>query len=343
MALSPVSVMYGSDPEGFFEKAGRIIGSEKVIPKEGISFLSTYGIRQNPEVVIDGIQFEMHPAPAATTWGLGAGVGSCFRTLRERLRDYPGTSINYKGLVEVTREEIDALSDESQVLGCQPSKNAYRDRPILVDGKTYLKRSAGGHLHFDLTKLPKIFGPEVDERRHLVIVVDTLVGNQAVLLDQQGGMAERRENYGRAGEYRDDKPYGVEYRTLSNFWIRNFALMDFVFGMGNFAISVVNESMGNEDILADLFKDVKNDTIIEAIDTNNFDLAMKNFENLRPFLAKYLPGYGFPLNPNNLDAFKVFAEGIRNLGIQTYFPVDPITHWTEGARMPFSEFLLRLK
>ena len=40
--------------------------------------------------------------------------------------------------------------------------------------------------------------------------------------------AKRRELYGKAGAYRV-KPYGVEYRVLSNFWLKSPALMQWVY------------------------------------------------------------------------------------------------------------------
>lgn len=321
--IKPVTLMFGTDPEGFFEQNGKIIGSEKVIPRGGL-----LGRSVKPAVVLDGVQFEMNPPARNGINLLGTEISGAFELLSRQLRKVDGVKLCWKGLVDVDRAELDSLSKETRILGCEPSKNAYGDRPITIDGATYTKRSAGGHLHFGLS-------PFLWARRepNFVPVLDIIVGNTCVLLDRDPGAAERRENYGRAGEYRLPK-YGLEYRTLSNFWVRNYSLMHFVFGMAQLAASIVQDGLLN-----DLAKVVDVDKIVRAIDTNDWSLAMGNFENVCGFLSKNLPERGFPLNPNNINSFLDFCETVYTTGIERFFPEDPMTHWLSQNRLEFQNFL----
>lgn len=96
--------------------------------------------------------------------------------------------------------------------GCDPDYNAWTGSenpcPCLPKGMERL-RSAGGHVHVGIKGLSR------DAKMALIRTMDALIGIQTVLLDKD----KRRKNlYGKAGAMRL-KPYGVEWRTPSNFWI----------------------------------------------------------------------------------------------------------------------------
>lgn len=315
-------VWYGTDPEGFFVQNGRVIGSERVLPKEGLG-----------RIVRDGIQFELNPKASPSIRGLGNNVRDAFRDLHDHLGRYPDVGISYEGVVEVERAELDSLSEDSRILGCMPSRNAYGDKPITVDPLVYRKRSAGGHNHYGLIGTSIFLDEEVDERQRLVPLLDIFVGNTCVMLDRDPNAAERRENYGRAGEFRLPD-HGLEYRTLSNFWIRNYALMSLVFGLGDIAISTL--VAGIDEKLRDSV-DLLN--FIEAIDTNNFELARRNFVSLTAFFQDNLPKEGFVLNPTSLDRFLQFADLVKVKGLESIFQEDPMDHWVSGRFVEFSELL----
>lgn len=325
------TVTFGTDPEGFFARDGQIIGSEKLIPKKGLDY--SFG-----KIVRDGVQFELNPKSAATIPQLGANVAGLFTKLDEALKATPGVSICFDGLVEVSRAELDSLSQECQVLGCNPSYNVYGDKSIDVDPYTYQKRSSGGHIHLGLRRDGRIMQ---EGRRRLVPVLDILVGNTCVLLDRDPGCAERRENYGRAGECRFPD-HGLEYRTTSNFWLRDYALMSFVFGMAALAHDLLDQWMnGNDAIWQDFAKRVSIKNITKAIDTNDFALALRNFKKLVPFLRKNLPAQGFPLTPRNIPAFIGLAEDIERRGANVVFPQEGVVSgWVQGNFTEFNEFVI---
>jgi hypothetical protein len=94
-----------------------------------------------------------------------------------------------------------------------------RENPRPDVGVTRM-RSLGGHIH---VSFPLDDPEDVWARVHQVRAMDLLLGVPSILLDNN---KERRQLYGKAGAHRmkfvsNGDPYnGVEYRTLSNFWLK---------------------------------------------------------------------------------------------------------------------------
>lgn len=115
-----------------------------------------------------------------------------------------------------TQKEWDRASDQTKVLGCSPDYNAWLlnvNPPANAEDRV---RCAGGHLHIGWTENAdytdkEYFKASVD----LVRQLDWYLGGWSVIMDNDH---QRRSMYGKAGSMRF-KPYGVEYRTLSNFWL----------------------------------------------------------------------------------------------------------------------------
>lgn len=318
---------WGSDPEAFFQKNKSIIGSEKLIPENG---LRNYAGR----VVRDGVQFELNPISSRNVADLGRNISRLFAILQNRVKK-SGVKFCFDGLVEVSREELDSLSPKSRVLGCMPSMNFYENRPITVDPLLYPKRSSGGHIHVGIPD-----SVTYRKRKNMVPVFDSLVGLPSVLLDRDPGAAERRENYGRAGEFRLPG-HGLEYRTTSNYWLRNYTLMSFVFGMAQIAYAIgVQSAHGDQAVLDGLAERINLEKMRKAIDTNDFASALRQFKRIVPYLRKQLPKQGFQLHPKNLDVFIDFAVQVEQQGLAHFFPTEYIVgNWVKGEQQEFVEFL----
>ena len=94
----------------------------------------------------------------------------------------------------------------AHIFGCEPDFNAWNGHMNKKPSPPVPNmRSAGGHVHIETTL----------NKRHVIQACDLFLGVPSVLMDE-GEM--RKQLYGKAGCFRP-KPYGVEYRTLSNFWI----------------------------------------------------------------------------------------------------------------------------
>jgi hypothetical protein len=120
---------------------------------------------------------------------------------------------------------------ESRVFGCDPDFNAWtrqqNPRPTNVAANL---RSAGGHIHvgFDWKKY---------NFEQVVRAMDVFVGCEMLEFDED---TERRKLYGKAGAFRR-KPYGIEYRTASNAWIKSRELMEWAYRQTEKALTFVEK------------------------------------------------------------------------------------------------------
>lgn len=126
----------------------------------------------------------------------------------------------FKSSHEFQDEEIDAGGEQALLFGCDPDFNcwtgAVNEAP---NGFATSLRTAGGHVHIGYDD------PTASNSYDIAKMCDYMLGIPSVLLD---GDNRRRELYGSAGACRL-KPYGVEYRVLSNFWVSSDVLKRWVF------------------------------------------------------------------------------------------------------------------
>jgi hypothetical protein len=105
--------------------------------------------------------------------------------------------------------------------------------------------------------------PQEEVSEDLIKAMDATLGLKSLFIDKD---TRRKEMYGKAGCFRF-KPFGVEYRTLSNFWTVTDELMKWAYNTTLEAIELVNSGR---------IKDIDekySSYIVEAINTNNKDLA----------------------------------------------------------------------
>jgi hypothetical protein len=342
-----INVTFGTDPEGFFSTPeGKIVGAEKVLPPSG-----KVGDPYQATTVLDGVQFEMHPYYSTSVRDLAGRISIGFKDLVEHLKMHKDAfKIDFRQVVTVEEDELKTLSDAARRLGCQPSENFYRKRPIKVpDG--FPIRSAAGHIHMGFNQ-PLFVGANYydyhsnraykpcDHRRHLVPLLDIFVGNTCVLLDRDPMAAVRRQLYGHAGEYRK-QPHGLEYRTTSNFWLKSFGLMELVFGLANTALQVLAVTVKNEDALGTYFPEkilaekVNIRDFERAIERNSAKMAWKNWLSIVPFFKEHVPNIPaeFPIHKDNVDEVTKLLKLASEDKLQPFLPEDPVKHWTELASL----------
>lgn len=324
------SILLGCDPELFLVKNGKVVGAEKVIPKEGLR--STFN---NASVVIDGVQVELHPNPSQCRQSLSLFLMSSLEALQRRINEVdPEIRVSFDPHVEVSETELDSLSPECKLLGCSPSLNIYGFSDLGVDPATYRRRSAGGHIHIGFTSGKD--SPLWNCRERVVAVLDVLLGSFCVMLDRDPYAAERRKVYGRAGEYRLP-PHGLEYRTLSNFWLRSYPLFSLVMAQARQAVGVSYTSRHAEmgtlydnapytDLESELFARVDPQMARAAINENNLDLAKQVWVGVKDFY-RLLNAQASGLSAEHLPAVDRFLAQIEDKGLGYWFPDDPLRHW----------------
>jgi Phage phiEco32-like COOH.NH2 ligase-type 2 len=216
---------FGADPELFVLKDKKLVSAYGLIK----------GDKKNPlkvkdgAVQVDGMALEFNIDPATDFNKFNANMDSVLDTLQ---RMVPGYEFMIQPVAEFGAAYINSQPKEAKELGCEPDFNAYtkavNPRP---QGDTPF-RTASGHLHIGWTKDVNPHDPTHFEACcALVKNLDTYVGIPSMIWDEQlsGGTADkRRALYGRAGAFRP-KPYGLEYRVLSNIWITDRVLRKTVF------------------------------------------------------------------------------------------------------------------
>lgn len=94
----------------------------------------------------------------------------------------------------------------AHVFGCEPDYDAWTGKENMTPQPPHeFMRSAGGHVHVETKQTPD----------YVARMMDLYLGVPSVLMDNG---TDRRKMYGKRGSFRP-KPYGLEYRVLSNFWI----------------------------------------------------------------------------------------------------------------------------
>jgi hypothetical protein len=149
------------------------------------------------------------------TEGIGSAMENLQRYILNPLKLEIATGIN---AIKLTSEQLE--HPKAKEIGCLPDHWAYGapgDSPLPEDmykrkpfsaSDLGAMRYAGGHIHVGYNK-------EAVPADIFAKYMDVLIGLPCVKYDKQGG---RRKIYGLPGLYRP-KPYGLEYRTLSNFWL----------------------------------------------------------------------------------------------------------------------------
>ena len=192
----------GSDPEVFLkDKSGKHISVSGFIKAGKWEPLQIPDMPAGFTLQEDNVALEYGIPPASSAKEFYDHI----QAVMQRSRDWiPNLDFSK---VSCTIFEDDQLQHPgSQVFGCEPDYNAWTKSENPKPNPPHPgMRSAGGHIHVE-TDLDPIL---------VVKAMDHYLGVPSVLMDEG---KERKQLYGKAGAHRI-KSYGVEYRTLSNFWI----------------------------------------------------------------------------------------------------------------------------
>lgn len=203
------------------------------------------------------VEFNIPPVRSPDAWV--QNISAMMRHIRSvRLKPlglsvYTGASANF------TDDEL--THPQALVFGCEPDFNAWTGEPNEKPFcSNFQLRTAGGHVHV---------GTE-NNMVDAVKLMDLYLGVPSVLLDSSPSSMERKKLYGKAGAMRP-KPYGFEYRVLSNFWVFSSELMRWVYE--NTRIAMVKPDVKITKSLSQAIQD--------CINTNNTKVAADMIESFR--------------------------------------------------------------
>jgi hypothetical protein len=213
----------GADPE-FFVKRGRHIIS---------GHLFDCGTKSHPQktehgyVQVDGIALECNVRPSSTKNEFVTNLVGVIADLNATVRNMDKeASIVARPSVFVGHRFLRNVPVRNAALGCSPDFSAYTLRRNSIPDGDLPIRTGAGHIHIGWTE-------QADERsvEHMeqcgtyVRQLDYYLGLPSLLWDKD---SRRRTLYGKAGAFRP-KPYGLEYRVLSNAWLDTDRLMGWVY------------------------------------------------------------------------------------------------------------------
>ncbi len=324
--VSLFGVSLGCDPEFFFRSGDKIVGAETVLPEKGIN-IPTFGATN--KIIIDGVQAEINPAANTCRAILSSNIKACFVELDKTLKEKKITA-DFSRAIEISKESLAVLKEESRKFGCAPSNNQYRTssgfKIETVNPEEYRVRAAGGHIHLGFNKDSYNYKNIGKNKEKLVRMLDIILANTCVLIDRDPANIERRKVYGKAGEYRLPK-HGLEYRTLSNFWLTSYQLMSFVFGTARYATYLMNDANADRYYKAFTSKVLVRD-LLQAINMNDVDVAWENFEKIKPLLIETTPESGaYTLTASSIPRFEYFAKKVQAHGLEYWFKDEPMKHW----------------
>lgn len=213
----------GADPEVFLEDQKGALFNAFTLIEDG----KCKGIKGQPELTlygglqVDGMAMEYNTIPTPDPVRFSELITEGVVNIYERFKQ----PISNKS---VKMFELDWLQEQhplSVELGCDPDYNAWTNGGPNEPGDPSTNfRTAGGHVHIGWCQKKPI--DDLEHTRDCIEAVkqmDYVLGMWSLLKDKYG--SDRRKLYGKAGAYRP-KPYGVEYRVLSNFWIFETSLAE---------------------------------------------------------------------------------------------------------------------
>lgn len=223
----------GCDPEIFVTQKGKAVSAYGMIP----------GTKDKPHptshgaVQVDGMALELNttPAPVNNFEVFNNNLVRQMKNLQNMVKAAGNYNLAIKPVQDFTQEDMDNAPAEAKELGCDPDFCAYTMEPNPRPEGTVNFRTGAGHIHIGWGEnIP------VDNMDHMQIcadfvkVLDMTVGLFMTVIDTD---PRRRVLYGKAGAFRP-KPYGVEYRTPSNVWIKNLEFRKCVHSLVNRAIQL---------------------------------------------------------------------------------------------------------
>ena len=255
------NIKIGADPEIFLID----IKTEQPISSIGIIGGTKHepiDIGQGCALQEDNVMAEFCIPPATSAEELNNSITYALEFIDKKVKPL-GYQISIVPSLKFKFEDLDNL--QAQTFGCDPDYSAWTKSINIAPTPSpeLLLRCAGGHIHVGYDD------HDIEKNIKLIKAMDLFLGVPSIVLDTD---TDRRSMYGKAGCFRI-KPYGVEYRTLSNFWIASEELTNWVFEQTLKAIDFVNNDFDFDD---ELSMKVQN-----CINNQNIELANEIIQDLK--------------------------------------------------------------
>lgn len=249
-----IAFKLGSDPEFILLKNGKPFSAEGVI---GHGKFDPLDLGNQVVVHEDNILVEFNIAPANSKLEFLRNNIKAVHTIHNKFLKDKDLIISKDCYAEFDGKYLG--TEQAQSVGCSPEFDAITgemlDPPNLAATPA---RTAGGHVHIGYPN------ENLFDSMAIIKTLDLYLGIPSLLLDPD---KKRRAIYGKASSFRRTDGLKVEYRTLSNFWLFDKDLMEWVW---NVVDKVVNDVLNGVILDDDLYLRVR-----KTINTNDEDEAKK--------------------------------------------------------------------
>jgi len=242
----------GCDPEFFLRerKSGKLISA---IPHINGTKQEPHRLPLGGNIQRDNVAVEVATDPADSQQKF---VDSISNTLKEAIKLLPeNTEIVALPSACFDQDQLD--HPEALAFGCEPDYCAW---DVKVNEKPYANditfRSCGAHIHVGTDGSDgNEFLLDFEGKIATVRVMDCVLGIASTILDSGKDAIDRRQLYGKPGAHRP-KDYGVEYRVLSNFWLKSPVTVMMIYHMTKDCLDIVRagesealvESVGENEV-----------------------------------------------------------------------------------------------
>lgn len=258
-------LLIGADPEFFVRKDGHFVSGHTFKCGTKAEPLKT----KHGAVQVDGLALEANVTPSETKEAFVANILAVIGDLNEIVAP-EGCEIIAQPTALFAKKYIRSLPRHVRELGCNPDYNAYTMDMNEAPDASVDFRTGAGHIHLGwTTDKEEADGVHFFDCCKLVRNMDYFVGLRTLKFDHD---EQRRMLYGKAGAFRP-KPYGMEYRVPSSFWLTSTELMEQVFDATQACFEFTNAG-GDMDEKYEFFART-------AIDKN-----MTDWDKLCPDVAK---------------------------------------------------------
>lgn len=214
----------GADPECFvWNKQHRYISAHDFLP-------GTKAVPHRVDrgaVQVDGVAAEFNINPASSAEEFSENIRTVLLQMQELIQAHdPNLRLRVTPTAVFTRKYFKKLPATALALGCEPDYDAYTNTSKTPPETTRPMRTGGGHIHIGWAENENIHdAAHIFDCVSMVQQLDASLYLCSLLWDNDN---LRRTLYGQIGSFRP-KPYGVEYRPLSNAWVADPDLHLWVF------------------------------------------------------------------------------------------------------------------
>jgi hypothetical protein len=221
----------GADPEVFIydKQFERFISVHEInLPgSKERPFNTNYGACQ-----VDGVaaEFNIKPTDNVKQWLKSIQQGLDHLDFHARNAN-PQYGVKISPVATFDQQYFDRIPAFNKELGCNPDFNAYKGEPNESPFTREPFRTGAGHVHvgwYPKEMLIEDVKTDIGHFNDCVSIVQDLDASLYIVSHLWDKDMKRRTLYGKKGSFRP-KPYGVEYRPLSNAWLGDRITQAYVF------------------------------------------------------------------------------------------------------------------